>query len=150
VTLRLAALLALACVPAPAVIAQEIRAAQSLPARPLTITGKHKPIHFKVEVAKTERQQEIGLMFRKTMPADHGMIFPMVPARMATFWMHNTYLSLDMVFIRTDGTISSIASNVKPLSDDITGSFEPVGAVLELNAGAAAKAGIKPGDKVSW
>jgi uncharacterized membrane protein (UPF0127 family) len=64
--------------------------------------------------------------------------------------MRNTYLPLDMIFIRSDGTISSIAPMVKPLSDDTTGSFEPVGAVLELNAGAAAKAGIKPGDKVRY
>ena len=145
-----AALFALACLPLQAASAQEIRAAQSLPTRPLTITGQHKPIHFKVEVAGTDRQQEIGLMFRKTMPADHGMVFPFASERMATFWMHNTYLPLDMIFIRKDGTISSIAPMVKPLSDDITGSFEPVGAVLELNAGAAAKAGIKPGDKVHW
>jgi uncharacterized membrane protein (UPF0127 family) len=149
--LRAAALLALACLPLQAATPGEPTGKpQALATRTLTITGKHRPIHFKVEVARTEIEQEIGLMNRKTMPADHGMVFPLVPERMATFWMRNTYLSLDMIFIRGDGTISSIAPNVKPLSDDITGSFEPVAAVLELNAGAAAKAGIKPGDKVRW
>jgi len=147
VKLLAAALFALACLPAQA---QEPSAPQALATRVLTVTGQHKPIHFQVEVAKTEREQEIGLMFRKTMPANHGMIFPFASERMATFWMHNTYLPLDMIFIRKDGTISSIAPMVKPLSDDITGSVEPVGAVLELNSGAAARTGIKPGDKVRW
>jgi len=150
VTLRAAALIALASFSAQVAYSQEPQAAQALAAHPLTITGNHKPIRFQVEVARTERQQEIGLMFRKSMPADHGMIFPFPDERMATFWMHNTFLPLDMIFIRKDGTISSIAPMVKPMSDDITGSVEPVGAVLELNSGAAAKAGIKPGDKVRW
>jgi len=147
VKLLAAALFALAGLPAEA---QMPSAPQSLARRVLTVTGKHKPIHFQVEVAKTEREQEIGLMFRKTMPANHGMIFPFPSERMATFWMHNTYLPLDMIFIRKDGTISSIAPMVKPNSDDITASVEPVGAVLELNSGAAARTGIKPGDKVRW
>jgi uncharacterized membrane protein (UPF0127 family) len=78
------------------------------------------------------------------------MIFPMDPPRMATFWMKNTYLSLDLIFIRPDGTISSIASRVPPRNLDIVPSTEPVAAVLELNAGAAQRDGLKPGDKVVW
>lgn len=150
-----AALLALAVVAGPLcapVSAQsgEPTAAQNLNAIPLTIRTAHGAQKYRIEVATTSRQQEIGLMFRTAMPARHGMIFPMDPPRMATFWMKNTFISLDLLFIRPDGTISSIAARVPPRSLDIVPSTEPVGAVLELNAGAAARDGLKPGDKVSW
>jgi uncharacterized membrane protein (UPF0127 family) len=150
-----AALLALAIVVGPAAAPVSARvgeptAAQHLKAIPLTIGTARGPRKYMVEVATTSNQQEIGLMFRNSMPARHGMIFPMDPPRMATFWMKNTFISLDLLFLRPDGTISSIAARVPPRSLDIVPSTEPVGAVLELNAGAAARDGLKPGDKVSW
>ncbi|WP_404712342.1 DUF192 domain-containing protein [Sphingomonas sp. MMS24-J13] len=150
-----AALLALALVTGTVVApvaarAGEPTAAQHLKAIPLTIHTAHGAQKYMVEVATTPSQQEIGLMFRHSMPAKHGMIFPMDPPRMATFWMKNTFISLDLLFLRPDGTISSIAARVPPRSLDIVPSTEPVGAVLELNAGTAARDGLKPGDKVSW
>ena len=84
-------------------------------------------------------------MFRESMPADEGMIFPMEPPRPASFWMKNTILPLDMVFIRADGTIARVAERTVPYSLDTVDSGEPVAAVLELNGGAAAAAGMAPG-----
>jgi len=117
---------------------------------PLSIRTPHRTVRFRVEVARTPDEQELGLMYRKAMPADHGMIFPMDPPRRASFWMRNTLIPLDMVFIRADGTISSIIANVPPLTLATRDSTEPVAAVLELNGGAAARAGIKAGDRVKW
>lgn len=128
----------------------EPTSAQYLKAVPLTIRTAHGPKTYSIEVARTPDQQEIGLMFRTSMPAKSGMIFPMDPPRMATFWMKNTLISLDLIFIRPDGTISSIAPNAPVRSLDIIASFEPVAAVLELNAGAAKRDGLKPGDRVRW
>ena len=124
--------------------------AQHLKAVPLTIRTQHGTKHYSVEVARSPEEQEIGLMFRTAMPATHGMIFPMAPPRMATFWMRNTLISLDLLFIRADGTIASIAPDAPVRSLDTIPSLEPVGAVLELNAGAAKRDGLRPGDKVRW
>ena len=135
---------------APAAAPAEPTAAQHLPKVPLAIRTAHRTLRFRVEVARTPDQQEIGLMFRKTMAANEGMIFPMAPARPASFWMHNTYIPLDIVFVRADGTIASIAANATPLSDATLESIEPVGAVLELNGGTAARDGIHAGDRVRW
>jgi uncharacterized membrane protein (UPF0127 family) len=146
-----AALLALAVVAAPlAAQNAEPTRAQHLKPVPLTITTPHGAVRYSIEVARSPEEQEIGLMFRTTMPPKHGMIFPMVPPRMATFWMRNTLISLDLLFLRADGTISSIAANAPTRSDGIIASIEPVAAVLELNAGAAKRDGLKPGDKVRW
>ncbi|WP_254601921.1 DUF192 domain-containing protein [Sphingomonas bacterium] len=119
------------------------------PTIPLTIRGSHMR-HFRVETAATPESQERGLMYRKYMPADQGMIFPMEPPRPATFWMKNTYLPLDIIFIGPDHRIISIAARAKPLSEDLIPCPQPVAAVLELNGGVAAKQGIKPGDVVEW
>lgn len=120
-----------------------------LPTTALTITGAHAH-KYVVEKAISGEEQERGLMYRKFMPANHGMIFPMDPPRPVTFWMKNTYLPLDLVFIGPDRRIISIAANAKPMSEDLIPCDKPVAAVLELNGGAAARAGIKPGDKVAW
>ena len=146
-----AALVALAVI-APPLAAQnaEPTHAQHLKPVPLTIVTSRGPVRYSIEVARSPEEQEIGLMFRTTMPAKHGMIFPMDPPRMATFWMRNTLISLDLLFLRPDGTISSIAANAPTRSDGIIASIEPVAAVLELNAGAAKRDGLKPGDKVRW
>jgi len=117
---------------------------------PLTIkssTGKHR---FTVEVAQTPEQQAQGLMFRQSLAANQGMIFPRNPPGDASFWMKNTLIPLDLVFIRPDGSIARIAENAVPMSLDPIPSLEPVGAVLEIAGGRAAQLGIKPNDKVTW
>jgi len=103
---------------------------------------------FRVEVARNDADRAQGLMFRRSMPADQGMLFDFGRVEPVSMWMQNTYLSLDMLFIRADGTIARIAANTEPLSTRTIPSGEPVLAVLELNAGTAAKLGIKAGDRV--
>lgn len=115
---------------------------------PLTIATKSGPKRFEVEVMRDDAGRSRGLMFRRHMAADHGMLFDFERDEPVTMWMKNTYLPLDMVFIRPDGTISRIAADTEPLSTAIIPSGSPVIAVLELNAGTAAKLGIKPGDRV--
>ena len=149
--MRAAALAALLFLAAPvAAAAGEIKAAQHLSTVPLTIVTAHGSRRYHVEVARTAEQQQIGLMFRKSMARNHGMIFPMTPPRVATFWMENTFIPLDLVFIRADGTIASIAADAPRLSRDIIASAEPVAAVLELVAGEAKHAGLHAGDRVRW
>ena len=116
---------------------------------PLTIATAHRVRHFNVEVARTDAEQQRGLMFRRSLPPRGGMIFPMRPARLASFWMKNTLIPLDIIFIRADGTIVRIA-NATPLSLDLVDSGEPVAAVLEIGGGRAAMLGIHADDKVSW
>jgi len=118
---------------------------------PLTITTTAGKTHrFTVEVAETPEQQAQGLMFRQSLAANQGMIFPRDPPGDASFWMKNTLIPLDLVFIRPDGSIVRIAENAVPMSLDPIPSLEPVGAVLEINGGRSAELGIKPGDKVTW
>ena len=118
---------------------------------PLTITTAAGKVHrFIVEVARTEAQQAQGLMNRQTLAPDRGMIFPYATPTMAAFWMKNTLIPLDMIFIRADGTIARIEANTVPLSLDPVPAGEPVGAVLELAGGRSAELGIAAGDKVSW
>lgn len=117
---------------------------------PLTIVSQGKVHRFMVEVARTAKQQEIGMMFRRSLAPDRGMIFPYEPAQPVAFWMKNTFIPLDLVFIRADGTVARVAANAEPLSLDPIPSFEPVAAVLEIAGGRAAELGIGPGDKVSW
>ncbi|WP_300975350.1 DUF192 domain-containing protein [Sphingomonas sp. LHG3406-1] len=127
------------------------RSAAGLEQVPLTIrTAAGKEHKFTVEVARTPEEQAQGLMNRDSLAPDRGMIFPHEPPRPASFWMKNTLIPLDMIFVRTDGTISSIAENTIPLSLEPTTSVEPVGAVLELAGGRTAELGIKAGDKVEW
>jgi uncharacterized protein len=122
---------------------------------PVTITsaaGKHQ---FRVEVAKTPAEQQRGLMYRTDIGRDGGMIFTPYPAeggppREASFWMKNTPTALDIIFIRPDGTIATIAENTVPFSETPVPSGEPVAAVLEILGGRAAELGIAEGDKVSW
>lgn len=110
---------------------------------------------FDVELARTKLEQERGLMFRTNIPANGGMLFAPYPAegappREASFWMHNTPSSLDILFVRPDGTIARIVANATPYSSTRILSGEPVNAVLEINAGRAAQLGIAAGDKLSW
>ena len=103
---------------------------------------------FRVEVARNDADRAQGLMFRRSMPPDRGMLFDFKRVEPISMWMQNTYIPLDMLFIRPDGTIARIAANTEPLSTRTISSGEPVLAVLELNAGTAARLGIKPGDRV--
>jgi uncharacterized protein len=118
---------------------------------PLTITTAGGKRHqFRVEVAATGEEQAKGLMFRRAMGADEGMIFPMSPPRGASFWMRNTVISLDLIFVGTDGRISNIAAKAIPYNEMPLLSAGPVKAVLEINGGRAAELGIAAGDTVSW
>lgn len=117
---------------------------------PLTITQGDRVHNFVVEVAATEQQQSRGMMFRTSMAPMTGMIFPLSPPRFASFWMRNTLIPLDMLFIRPDGTIDRIAENTVPETDDPVGSGGEVIAVLELAGGTAARLGITESAIVRW
>ncbi|MFL6733676.1 MAG: DUF192 domain-containing protein [Sphingomicrobium sp.] len=120
---------------------------EQVPLRIRTARGAHK---FVVEVARTVQEQSRGLMFRQSLGPDQGMIFPHDAPHDASFWMKNTLIPLDMIFIRADGTIARIEANTVPLSLEPVNSGEPVGAVLEIAGGRAAELGINPGDRVEW
>ncbi len=130
-------------------------AAQKAATVPVTVTtaqGKHV---FQVEPARTTAEQAQGLMYRTDLKPDGGMLFAPYPPegggpRVAEFWMKNTPTSLDILFIRADGTIARIAENTPPFSEGKIPSGEPVAAVLELVGGRAAELGISEGDSVSW
>ncbi|MBO9624578.1 MAG: DUF192 domain-containing protein [Sphingomonas sp.] len=121
----------------------------------VTIQTRSGARQFNVEIARTVEEQERGLMYRTNLPPDGGMLFTPYPAegggpREASFWMKNTPSPLDILFIRPDGTIATIAANAVPFSEKTLRSGEPVSAVLEINGGKAAELGIAPGDKVTW
>ncbi len=103
---------------------------------------------YRVELADTPDRQECGLMFRRQMARDAGMWFPVDPPRTASFWMKNTFLPLDIVFVGTNGRVLTVAANAKPYSESLIDSGGTISAVLELNAGEAARVGLKVGDKV--
>ncbi len=118
-----------------------------IPLKVMTAKGAHV---FQVEVAASSLEQARGLMWRTTMGADEGMIFPMVPARPAAFWMRNTVIGLDIIFIGADHKVLNIAANAVPYDETSLPSLGDAGCVLELNAGHAAEIGLKPGDTVTW
>ncbi|MBS0246694.1 MAG: DUF192 domain-containing protein [Proteobacteria bacterium] len=104
---------------------------------------------FTVEIAQTDAERAKGLMFRKELPEGHGMLFDFKKDQEVAFWMENTYIPLDMIFIRGDGTILRIEQNTTPLSTRNIPSGGPVRGVLEVIAGTVKKLGIAPGDKVA-
>src|SRR3954454_12684110 len=108
-------------------------------------TGVHI---FTVEIADTDATREKGLMYRKSLPDGSGMLFDFHQEQDVGFWMQNTYIPLDMLFIRADGRILRIAENTEPFSTRVIRSGGPVRAVLEVIGGTARKLGIAPGDKV--
>ena len=115
----------------------------------LVITGQGgKQNSFNVEIANSEPEQSYGLMFVKSLGDDQGMIFPYHPPREVAFWMKNTLIPLDMLFVRPDGTICRIVAMAKPQDLTPIPSQEPVIAVIEINGGAARKKNINVGDKV--
>jgi uncharacterized membrane protein (UPF0127 family) len=103
---------------------------------------------FQIELARTAQEREKGLMFRRYMPKDRGMLFDFGSPEPAAMWMENTYLPLDMLFIRTDGSIARIETHAEPMSRRVIPAGEPVLGVLELNAGVSDELGIKAGDRV--
>lgn len=120
-----------------------------LPKEKLTIITRDGQRHvFDVEMAKTYEQQLAGLMFRKSVPADGGMLFDWHQPRVSGMWMKNTLVPLDMVFINQDGTINTIVENTVPESLTPIYSAGPVRATLELAAGTTKRLNIRVGDKV--
>jgi uncharacterized protein len=118
---------------------------------PLTITTAGGQSHrFIVEVARTPEEQARGLMERQSLAPDRGMLFPYQSPQPVAFWMKNTLIPLDMIFIAPGGRILRIEANTVPLSLEPVGSGEPVEAVLELAGGRSAELGIAAGDKVEW
>ncbi len=117
---------------------------------PLTVTSLGKTHTFRVEVARTPQEQARGLMFRTEMGPDEGMLFPYDQPRVLSFWMKNTVLSLDLIFIGPDRRVVNVAANAVPYSEESIVSDAPAIATLELNAGRAAELGIVAGARVDW
>ncbi len=122
--------------------------AQTLPIEAIAKIGETV---IQLEVAKTPEEQAMGLMFRTHLAKDHGMIFLFSPPRITRFWMKNTLIPLDMIFLR-DGVIQSISSQVPPCKRDPCPSYGPfveIDQVLELASGRAAELGLKRGDRLN-
>jgi uncharacterized membrane protein (UPF0127 family) len=146
--LSLLAFLAIALLHLFIALPSQAQDAAELRVEPVTVeTASGKEV-FKAEIADTPELRQKGLMYRKEMAADAGMLFDFGAPRPVHMWMKNTYISLDMIFIRADGTVIAIGANTEPLSEAVVGVEEPVKGVLEVVAGTAARLGIKPGDRV--
>jgi uncharacterized protein len=124
-------------------------AARAASIQPLEIATRSGVHVFSVEMATTEEEKTTGLMYRKELPDGKGMLFDFSPEQQISMWMKNTYISLDMIFIRADGRILRIAENTEPLSTRIISSGGLAKGVLEVIAGTAQKYGIQPGDRVA-
>lgn len=121
---------------------------QFLESESLTVVTGQGRFDLTVEVADEPNEQAIGLMFREEMETDHGMLFDFGETRPVSMWMKNTPLSLDMIFIRKDGTVANIAERTVPFSVETVSSSEPVAFVLEIKGGVARMMGLKPGDRL--
>ncbi|MFN3890260.1 MAG: DUF192 domain-containing protein [Beijerinckiaceae bacterium] len=115
------------------------------PLKIVTSSGEHS---FQIEVARTDEQRARGLMFRRFMPQDRGMLFDFKAEQPVMMWMRNTYIPLDMIFIARDGRVINVAENTEPMSERTIASAAPALAVLEVNAGVARKINLKPGDRI--
>jgi hypothetical protein len=137
---------------APAAAAQQaaVHPVSGLEVIPLTVTSLGKTHTFRVEVARSPQEQARGLMFRSEMGPDEGMLFPYAQPQVLSFWMKNTVLSLDLIFIGPDRRVVNVAANAVPYSEAPILSDAPAIATLELNAGRAAELGIVAGAKVDW
>ena len=138
-----------ACQPTANPVALE-RSVAGLDQVPLTIVSSGKTHRFTVEVARSIEQQQTGMMNRNSLAPDRGMIFPYDPPQPVAFWMKNTLISLDLIYVAPGGKILRIEANAVPLSLDQLPSGGPIEAVLELAGGRSAELGLKPGDQVSW
>lgn len=125
------------------------RAETQLAANRLEIRTASEVFPFTIELADTDAKRAEGLMFRTKMAADQGMLFDFKREQPVWFWMKNTYLSLDMIFVKADGTILSIAADTTPLSEATVPSGGPVRFVFEVVAGTAKRLGVKPGDRIA-
>ena len=123
--------------------------AQTASLQKVEIATKGGTHSFLVEIAANDEERARGLMYRKELPEGRGMLFDFKREQDVGFWMKNTYISLDMIFIRADGTIRRIAANTEPLSERMVPAGGPVRYVLEVIGGTARKLGIEPGDKVT-
>jgi uncharacterized protein len=112
-----------------------------------TETGAHS---FDIEVMTTDGERAKGLMFRRALPEQSGMLFLYDRPQAATMWMKNTFIPLDMVFIAEGGAVHRIEANTEPFSTATISSEGDIIAVLELNAGEAARIGLKPGDRAIY
>ena len=110
-----------------------------------TDSGPHS---FNIEIATTNGERALGLMYRRELPDDAGMLFLYDPPQPISMWMRNTILPLDMIFIGLDGKVHRIESHTEPFSTEVISSDGTVQGVLEVNAGMAAKIGLKTGDEV--
>ena len=125
-------------------------AAEALPRAEVIVARAEAPAaRFEAEVASTARDRVRGLMWRRTLPAGTGMLFDFGAPQRVAMWMQDTYLALDMLFIAADGRIVEIRPHRAPLSKDIEHCAHAVRYVLEINAGAAERAGLRPGDAVT-
>ncbi|TDT99139.1 hypothetical protein DFO45_0845 [Azorhizobium sp. AG788] len=115
---------------------------------PVEIVTRKGVVMIEVEVARTQEQRATGLMYRKSLPERQGMLFDFKSDQPVYMWMKNTFIPLDMLFIRADGSIARIAENTTPFSEATISSGEPVRAVIEIGGGEARKLGIATGDKV--
>ncbi|MBY6240327.1 DUF192 domain-containing protein [Methylosinus sp. Sm6] len=121
------------------------RAAAVEPLEIVTATGSHR---LRVEVARTQKEREKGLMFRTSLPEDGGMLFDFREERPVAMWMKNTPLSLDMIFVGRDGRVVSLALGAEPYSERIISSGAPALAVIEVSAGVAERLSVSVGDEV--
>ncbi len=136
--------------PGQAARAQATHRESGLAVIPVTVASANGAHRFQAELARTRYDQAKGLMFRTAMEADEAMLFPLDPPRPASFWMKNTVIPLDIVFIGRDRRVLNVAANAVPYSEEPVESEGEAAAVLELNAGRAAQLGIAAGDKVAW
>jgi len=142
------AILTLSVLPTSTTVAQQAGSLVTFSREPLAIQSGDKIHKFSIELALNNRQHRQGLMFRRRMAADAGMLFVYRREEQISMWMKNTFIPLDMLFIARDGKIGHIAERTVPMSEAVIGSGVPVVAVLELNAGTASRLGLKPGDRV--
>jgi uncharacterized protein len=115
----------------------------------LSIATRRGVRNFRVEMADTAQTREIGMMWRTSVPRGTGMLFDFKTPQPVYFWMENTLSSLDIIYIRADGTIANIAANAPPLSRAVIPSAGPIVGVLEIGAGEARRLGITAGQKVT-
>ncbi|QQN73226.1 DUF192 domain-containing protein [Croceicoccus sp. YJ47] len=127
-----------------------VHAESGLPLVPLTIESGGRTHRFTVEYAASDEDQRKGLMFRTELGPDEGMLFPNGTPQQRSFWMKNTVIPLDLIFIAPDRTIESIAADAVPYSLDPIPSQGAVVGVLELAGGRAAELGLSPGDAIDW
>jgi uncharacterized membrane protein (UPF0127 family) len=120
----------------------------ALPVETVTVISKTGAHTFKAEIADDEAERQKGLMFRESMADTQGMLFEFPDVAERSFWMRNTYIPLDIIYIGPDGRIVSIAREARPFDETPLPSYAPATGVLEINGGLASRLGIEPGDRV--